>query len=52
MLFAVLFTDRPNQGDVRAAHLQAHIAWLEQHKTKPWNPALVQSQCRSQGAHL
>ncbi|WP_231502272.1 YciI family protein [Paracidovorax avenae] len=32
MLFAVLFTDRPDQSDVRAAHLQAHIAWLEQHK--------------------
>jgi len=32
MLFAVVFTDKPDQGDLRAAHLQAHIAWLEQHK--------------------
>lgn len=32
MLFAVLFTDKPGLGELRAAHLQAHIDWLEQHK--------------------
>lgn len=32
MLFAILFTDKPDQGDLRAAHLQAHIDWLEDHK--------------------
>jgi uncharacterized protein len=32
MLFAVIFTDKPNHGELRAAHLQAHIAWLEQNK--------------------
>jgi uncharacterized protein len=32
MLFAVLFTDKPGFGEVRAAHLQAHIDWLEKHK--------------------
>ncbi len=33
MLFAVLFTDKPGHGELRAAHLQAHIEWVEQHKT-------------------
>jgi uncharacterized protein YciI len=28
MLFAVLFTDRPDQGALRAANLQAHIDWV------------------------
>ena len=28
MLFAVLFTDRPDQGALRAKHLQAHIDWV------------------------
>ncbi len=32
MLFAVIFTDKPNHGEIRAANLQAHIDWLEQHK--------------------
>ena len=32
MLFAVIFTDKPGHGDVRAANLQAHIEWLEEHK--------------------
>lgn len=32
MLYAVIFTDKPGLGAVRAAHLQAHIAWLEQHR--------------------
>ena len=31
MLFAVLFTDRPGQGALRAAHLQAHLDWLAAH---------------------
>jgi len=32
MLFAVIFTDKPGHGEVRAANLQAHIEWLEQNK--------------------
>jgi uncharacterized protein len=32
MLFAVIFTDKPNRGHVRAAQLQAHIDWLEAHR--------------------
>ncbi|MBV8605580.1 MAG: hypothetical protein JO224_12910 [Pelomonas sp.] len=31
-LFAVVFTDKPDHGAVRAAYLQAHVDWLEQHK--------------------
>ena len=29
MLFAVLFIDKPGQGALRAAHLAAHIAWVD-----------------------
>ena len=32
MLFAVLFTDKPGQGHLRAENLAAHIAWVDQHK--------------------
>ena len=32
MLFAVIFTDKPDFGEVRAANLQAHIDWLEKNK--------------------
>lgn len=32
MLFAVLFTDKPGLGGLRAKHLQAHIEWLELNK--------------------
>lgn len=32
MLFVVIFTDKTNHGDVRAANLQAHIEWLEYHQ--------------------
>lgn len=32
MLFAVMFTDRPGQGALRAEHLQAHIDWVDAHK--------------------
>jgi hypothetical protein len=32
MLFAVIFTDKPAGGEIRAANLQAHIEWLEQHR--------------------
>ncbi|MEJ7138241.1 YciI family protein [Amphibiibacter pelophylacis] len=28
-LFVIVFTDRPGQGALRAQHLTAHIAWLE-----------------------
>lgn len=32
MLFAVILTDKPGYGEVRAANLQAHIEWLERNK--------------------
>lgn len=32
MLFAVIFKDRPGHGHVRAAHLSAHVDWLEQNQ--------------------
>jgi hypothetical protein len=32
MLFAVIFTDKPSQGALRAEHLKAHIAWLAEHE--------------------
>jgi uncharacterized protein YciI len=32
MLFAILFTDKPDLSHVRAANLQAHIEWLEMNK--------------------
>jgi uncharacterized protein YciI len=32
MLFAIFFTDKPGTGDLRAQHLAAHCAWLEEHK--------------------
>lgn len=32
MLFAVLFTDKPGHGALRAEHLQAHIDWVAQHQ--------------------
>jgi hypothetical protein len=31
MLFVVLFTDKPDHGHLRVAHLQAHLDWLERH---------------------
>lgn len=32
MLFAVLFTDKPGHGALRAQHLQAHVDWVAQHQ--------------------
>jgi hypothetical protein len=32
MLFAVIFTDRPDQGALRSQHLQAHIDWVAAHQ--------------------
>lgn len=32
MLFAVLFTDKPDHGALRAQHLDAHIRWVAQHQ--------------------
>jgi uncharacterized protein len=32
MLFAVLFADKPGHGQLRAEQLEAHIAWIDQHK--------------------
>lgn len=32
MLFAVLFTDRPGQAELRAQHLAAHLAWVDAHR--------------------
>lgn len=32
MLFAVLFTDKPGHGALRAEFLQAHVDWVAQHQ--------------------
>jgi len=32
MLFAVIFTDKPGHGHLRARHLDAHIAWVAEHQ--------------------
>lgn len=32
MLFAVIFIDKPDKGEVRAEHLHRHIEWLEANK--------------------
>jgi uncharacterized protein YciI len=32
MLFAVIFTDKPGLGSVRAEHLQRHVQWLAAHQ--------------------
>lgn len=32
MLFAVLFTDKPDHGALRAQYLDAHIRWVAQHR--------------------
>lgn len=32
MLFAVLFTDKPGHGDLRAAKLDAHVRWVAEHQ--------------------
>jgi uncharacterized protein YciI len=32
MLFAVLFTDRPGHGALRAAELDAHVRWVAEHQ--------------------
>jgi uncharacterized protein YciI len=32
MLFAVIFTDKPGSGELRAQHLDAHIAWVAEHQ--------------------
>ena len=33
MLFAVLFTDKPGQGSLRAENLRAHVAWIDLNKS-------------------
>lgn len=32
MLFAVLFTDKPGHGALRAELLQAHVQWVDEHR--------------------
>ncbi len=32
MLFAVLFTDKPGHGALRAANLDAHVRWVADHQ--------------------
>ena len=32
MLFAVIFTDKPGHGALRAEHLKAHIEWVAKHQ--------------------
>lgn len=33
MLFAVLFTDKPGHGALRAEHLEAHVRWVAEHRS-------------------
>jgi uncharacterized protein len=33
MLFAVIFKDKPNSGELRKLHLAAHLAWLGLHQS-------------------
>lgn len=32
MLFAVIFIDKPGHGQLRAQHLEAHVAWVAAHR--------------------
>ena len=32
MLFAVLFTDKPGYGALRAENLEAHVRWVAEHR--------------------
>jgi uncharacterized protein YciI len=32
LLFAVLFTDKPDHGRLWAANLEAHVRWVAEHK--------------------
>ena len=32
MLFAVLFTDKPGHGALRAENLEAHVRWVAEHR--------------------
>lgn len=32
MLFAVILTDKPDHGTLRAEQLKAHIQWVDEHK--------------------
>lgn len=34
MLFAVIFTDKPGHGSLRATHLEAHVAWVAEHQDR------------------
>ena len=44
MLFAVLFTDRPDQGALRATHLQATlIGWLHIRRKCVWRAVCASS---------
>ena len=33
MLFAVIFKDKHNSGELRKSHLAAHMAWLDLHQS-------------------
>jgi len=44
VLFAVIFTDKPGQGSLRSANLQAHIEWVASNQ----NVVLVAGSLRSE----
>ncbi|NNU42409.1 YciI family protein [Ramlibacter montanisoli] len=48
MLFAVLFTDQPGHGELRAAHLEAHIRWVAEHQ----DTVLVAGSLRVEPSHV
>lgn len=48
MLFAVIFADKVDQAELRAKHLRAHIAWVDEHK----NSVLVAGSLRHEPSHI
>ncbi len=48
MLFAVIFADKVDQAELRAKHLRAHIAWVDEHK----NSVLVAGSLRHEPSDI
>ena len=47
MLFAVIFADKPGRGELRATHLQDHIAWVDAHKDRVLVAGSLREECLS-----
>jgi len=48
VLFAVIFADKVDQAELRAKHLRAHIAWVDEHK----NSVLVAGSLRHEPSDI